>query len=50
MRGASDGLQTGPCAVPRRHRSDATAPAESTIMNLITDLLAGVFHFLGWLV
>ncbi|MFD9819940.1 hypothetical protein [Streptomyces violascens] len=50
LRGASDGLQTdiaqshsGICPMP-------TAQGESTTMNLITGLLAGVLHFIGWLV
>ncbi|MFJ6866531.1 hypothetical protein ACIQRS_20415 [Streptomyces termitum] len=33
---------------------DRTVPrntcTRSTTMNVITDLLAGVFHFLGWLI
>ncbi|WP_438295054.1 hypothetical protein [Streptomyces sp. HUAS TT7] len=50
MRGASDGLQTG---IAQSHNGICpmpTAPGESTTMNLITGLLAGVLHFIGWLV
>ncbi|WP_256107329.1 hypothetical protein [Streptomyces sp. ODS05-4] len=46
LRCASDGLQTGVAHVPHLHH----AQGERNTMNIVTDLLAGFFHFLGWLV
>ncbi|WP_267882552.1 hypothetical protein [Streptomyces sp. NRRL S-118] len=34
------------CVVPHLHE----AQGERTIMNVLTDLLAGFLHFVGWLV
>lgn len=31
-------------------RSNASSQGERTIMNLLTDILAGLLHFVGWLV
>ncbi|WP_189960528.1 hypothetical protein [Streptomyces violascens] len=50
MTGASDGLQTGVAQSHSGIRPMPTAQGESTTMNLITGLLAGVLHFIGWLV
>ncbi|EFE69663.1 predicted protein [Streptomyces viridosporus ATCC 14672] len=30
--------------------TDASPQGERTIMNLLTDVLAGLVHFIGWLV
>jgi hypothetical protein len=45
LRCASDGLQT---ATAQSHR--CTTHKENPFMDLITNLLAGVLHFVGWLV
>jgi ABC-type Mn2+/Zn2+ transport system ATPase subunit len=45
LRCASDGLQTAIAYVPQK-----TCTRRNTPMNIITNLLAGVVHFLGWLI
>ncbi|MER8232442.1 hypothetical protein ACIRQY_17055 [Streptomyces sp. NPDC101490] len=45
MRCAFEGLQTVTAHVPLMYLYEEKHP-----MNVITNLLAGVFHFLGWLV
>ncbi|QEU94556.1 hypothetical protein CP970_29960 [Streptomyces kanamyceticus] len=40
--------QTGPGSWSRKSHTEA--PRRSTTMNLITDVLAGLVHFVGWLV
>ncbi|MFC8234766.1 hypothetical protein OG830_06245 [Streptomyces sp. NBC_00121] len=45
MQGAHDGLQT---ATAQSHI--CTMYEEKYRMNLITSLLAGIVHFVGWLV
>ncbi|MFJ8584187.1 hypothetical protein ACIRD2_05955 [Streptomyces sp. NPDC093595] len=35
------------CAVPHTQHE---AQGERTLMNVLTDLLAGFLHFVGWLV
>ncbi|POX53806.1 hypothetical protein C3489_15250 [Streptomyces sp. Ru71] len=47
LRCASDGLQT---VVDAQVPHQSTTARRSTIMNLLTDVLAGLVHFIGWLV
>jgi hypothetical protein len=47
LRCASDGLQT---ATALSHTQSTTHQGERTTMNFLTDLLAGIVHFVGWLV
>jgi hypothetical protein len=42
---AADRSETKNAQVPH-----ASPQGESTIMNLLTDILAGLVHFVGWLV
>ncbi|GHI01918.1 hypothetical protein AQI88_17255 [Streptomyces cellostaticus] len=47
FRCASDGLQT---VVDAQVPLKSHIARSSTIMNLLTDVLAGIIHFIGWLV
>ncbi|MFJ8604797.1 hypothetical protein ACIREM_40070 [Streptomyces shenzhenensis] len=47
LRCASDGLQT---VVDAQVPHDSNTARSSTIMNLLTDVLAGLIHFIGWLI
>ncbi|AXQ57409.1 hypothetical protein SF12_04650 [Streptomyces sp. MBRL 601] len=61
MRSATDGVHTvtatepkslsqGPCSMSRAPCPWARSTKEIHPMNLLTDILAGLVHFVGWLV